>query len=207
MFLNRQEAGKRLASKLDKVKRGVDAVIAIPRGGVVVGKVISLLLGIPLYALVVRKIGAPPNPELAIGAVGPNDTVYWEEDIIKTLNIDKRQIDKLLETTREVLAEREKRLGIKMPHVFGKNVILVDDGVATGATVVAATLALKNLGVDKIILAVPVISKRTKRQLSPNFTKIVSILTPKDFQAVGQFYQEFPQVEDEEVKEILNSKY
>lgn len=204
MFLNREEAGIRLASKVARLKNVKAAiVVAIPRGGVVVGKVISLVLQIPFSALLVKKIGAPANPELAIGATGSDSIVYWDEEIIKSLKMSHKNRKQALKKTVETIREKEKSLGIKPPDVKGKSVILVDDGVATGATAIAASLILAKLGTQKIILATPVISKRTKNELKKYFDKIVAVETPNDFQAVGEFYQEFPQVEDEEVKKLL----
>src|SRR3990167_9630835 len=207
MFLNREEAGIRLALKLSKEKIPKDSIIvAIPRGGVIVGKVASEILKIPLSILIVKKIAAPHNPELAIGATGSDGVVFWDENLIGYLDISGKEKDKALSLTIKTIKAREKQLGIKIPDVKRKTTIVVDDGVATGATTIVTSMILKKLGSKKIILATPVISKRTKKELGEHFDKIVSVLTPDDFSAVGEFYREFPQVEDEEVKALLDRK-
>lgn len=206
MFLNREEAGARLAVRLSSEKAiGDSFIIAIPRGGIVVGKVISEILRIPLVVLIVKKIGAPQNPELAIGATGSLDIVFWDEKLIEYLGVSKKEKKEALITTVRTIKEREKSLGIKVPDAKGKTAIIVDDGVATGATAIAASMILKKLGSKRTILATPVISKRTNKELKRYFDKIISVENPDDFQAVGQFYQEFPQVEDEEVKALLRN--
>lgn len=207
MFEDRQEAGIRLSLRLAKNEMDQAIVVAIPRGGVVVGKVVSDILQIPLSALVVKKIGAPSNPELAIGAVGAGETVYWDEDIVERLKISEEQKTDLLKKTAKIVQEKVESLGVGPPEVKGKTAIIVDDGVATGATSVAASLILREMGASKVILATPVISKYTKREVSSYFDKIICGFTPLDFQAVGQFYREFPQVGDEEVKKLLSSKH
>ncbi|OGH12735.1 MAG: hypothetical protein A2776_01920 [Candidatus Levybacteria bacterium RIFCSPHIGHO2_01_FULL_40_10] len=206
MFINREEAGKRLALLILKEKELKNTVIiAIPRGGVVIGRVVSDILEIPLEVLIVKKIPAPNNPELAIGATGSDGVVFWDGDIVKSLRLTKKDKENALLSTQEVIKAREKNLGLKLPDVYRKKILLVDDGVATGSTVAAASLILKKLGSQKIILAVPVIAKRTKGRLSKYFDKIMALEIPYDFSAVGQFYREFPQVDDEEVSELLRS--
>mgnify|MGYP001611067425 CR=1 FL=1 len=210
MFLNREEAGIRLALKLSKEKFPRDSIIvSIPRGGVVVGKTISEILGMALQVLLVKKVGAPQNPELAIGATGSNGVVYWDEKLIEYLGISDKEKDTVFSETVRGIKAREKRLGIeplKRIDLKKKTIIVVDDGVATGATAITAFKILKKLGSKKIVMATPVISGRTKKELRRYFDRVIAVETPHDFQAVGQFYQEFPQVEDEEVKKILNSK-
>ena len=210
MFLDREEAGVRLALKLSKEKFSRDSIIvSIPRGGVIIGKTISEILGMVLQVLLVKKVGAPQNPELAIGATGSNGGVYWDEKLIKYLNISDKEKDAAFSETVRGIKAREKRLGVerlKQTDLKGKTIIVVDDGVATGATAITASKILRKLGSKKIVLATPVISRRTKKELRRYFDSVIAVEAPRDFQAVGQFYQEFPQVEDEEVKAILNSK-
>lgn len=204
MFLNRQEAGLRLAVLLSRSKILNDPVlVAIPRGGVVVGWMVSQALGYLLSALVVKKIGAPDNPEFAIGAVGPEGNAYWEEDVVKSLKIDDKTRLNLLRGSANLVKLREESYGIKFPDIKGRQVVLIDDGVATGSTSIAASEILKKKGAKSVILATPLISKRTKIDLLKYFEKIISVLTPRDFSAVGKFYRDFPQVEDEEVMRIL----
>lgn len=206
MFLNREEAGILLASKMGKIK-GLrnPIVVAIPRGGIIVGNIVSRILQIPIFPLVVKKITAPDNPELALGAVGTDGIVYWDENIIEKTKVSQEEKKMLLKRTTEAVRTREEKLGAAKINVIGRDVIIVDDGVATGSTAVAASIILKKLHAQKIILAMPVISKRTKKEISKYFNQIVSVITPRDFSAVGQFYKEFSQIEDEEVKDILKA--
>lgn len=208
MFQNREEAGKLLTRKLEKYKGKGALVLAIPRGGVVVGKVVVQKLNLPLDIIVVKKIGAPSNPELAIGAVGPGNVVYWDKDLIGRLGISKVQSSKLKVQSSKERREKEKilREGKDQVQVKGKTVVLVDDGVATGATAVAAQKALQKMGAKKVILAVPVISKETFSDIKRYFDKVIALSVEEEFYAVGQFYREFPQVTDQEVIKLLEAR-
>lgn len=208
MFQNREEAGRLLGEKL-KEKYGKDVVVlGIPRGGVVVAKVVAAILGAPLDMVVVRKIGAPDNPELAIGAVGPGGVVYWDDRLCRQLSINKSaklkvKSEKLLEQK-----EREKRLreGKNLTSLQDKIVLLIDDGVATGATVLAAALFLKKQKVKEAILATPVIAKDTLEKVKKYFSEVIFLDAPGQFYAVGQFYREFPQASDDEVIKLLEDR-
>lgn len=207
MFESREQAGYRLAQKLEKFSKVKNVlVLGLARGGVVVAKVISTFLNVPLDVLVVKKIGAPNNPELAVGAVAPKNTVFWNEDLTQSLGIsdeEKNRLKKLKENERK---EQEKELlGDKPLEISGKTVILVDDGVATGASVVASSIFLKKEKTRSVILAVPVIAKDTLRNIVKYFDDIIFLESVEEFQAVGQFYRNFPQVENDEVKELLSS--
>lgn len=208
MFEDRQSAGFLLARKLEKFAKLPDVlVLGLARGGVAVAKVVSVYLEASLDVLVIKKIGAPQNPELAIGAVAPKNTVFWNEDLVKQLGI-KPALG--LELRRGKEAERktqEKALrGDKGLEISKKLVILIDDGVATGATVIAAAKFLKKEGARKVILAVPVIATDTLREIKSYFDMIIVLKKSKDFYAVGQFYKNFPQVENDEVIEILERR-
>lgn len=206
MFLNREEAGIRLALKLSKGKIPKNSVVvSIPRGGVIVGRTISEVLNLPLQVLLVKKIAAAQNPELAVGATGSDGVVFWDEKLISYLGMSDKERDEAISETVKTIKKRERSLGIKPPKVRGKIALIVDDGVATGATAIAASLILKKVGAKRIILATPVISKRTKKELEKYFDKIIAVEIPQEFQAVGQFYRDFPQVEDKEVKELLRN--
>jgi len=221
MFVNREEAGELLAQSLQEYRDRDNAVVfAIPRGGVVVGNKIAKILHLPLKVIVVRKLGAPANPELAIGAVAPEGIQVIDEDLVFRLGVGKKYLDEEIKRKRRELQERMERFGIKNLELTIKNkkiMILVDDGVATGATTLAAIRYLKylklrtNLPVGKAgnlelktILAVPVIAKDTYNRLQSEVDKIVALEIPESFGAVGEFYREFPQVDDEEVKNILS---
>lgn len=205
MFKDREEAGLLLAEKIKKSKEKNMIVIALTRGGVVVGKAISEALKLPFDILVVKKIGTPLNPELAIGAVAPKNTVYWNEDLIKRLGFTKEEKEKLKIMKEKERKAQEKILKWNMPvDIKSKVVILVDDGIATGATTLAANKYLKKEGASKLFLAIPVISIDTLRDIRRYFDMIIKLKSERDFMAVGEFYEYFPQVTNEEVVQLIN---
>lgn len=190
--------------KLSSCKESGYLLVAIPRGGVVVGKAISDMLGIPLSFVLTRKIGAPGQSELAIGAVASGGIIVRDEKLISDLSVSEKYINKEIKKEKKVIAERLKKYGKSTVSLRGKRAILVDDGIATGATVKAAIGYLREQGAGKVILAVPVAPKDTIMELKPLVDKIVVLNTPDDFSSVGQFYRYFPQVTDEEVVELLS---
>jgi putative phosphoribosyl transferase len=222
IFIDRRDAAEQLAKKLerwkaettkesiepDKVSTNI-VVLAIPRGGVVIGDVIASILGSRLDIVVSRKIGAPSNPELAIGAVMPDGSVYTNENIVNHLSVPQGYIDS--QSKAEVI-EIERRLyrfrgNIEYEESLrGKTVVLVDDGIATGATILAAAkwLRSKNL-CKKLVIAAPVAppSDSTLESLKNLADEVVILYSPEPFYAVGQFYKKFPQVSDDEVIEIM----
>ncbi len=210
MFENRIEAGKLLARKLASFKNKKNAVvIGITRGGVVLAKEISWVLNIPLDIIVIKKIGAPYNPELAIGAVGPlaklGKTVYWDESLCRRLGVSEKEKRSLLKVKSKERENLEKILRIKKSsESFEKKIIiLVDDGVATGATVLCARRFFEEEKAKSVILATPVIVKDTFNNIKQYFNRIVVLKIPEEFYAIGQFYKEFGQVENEQVKNLL----
>ncbi|MBI2018124.1 phosphoribosyltransferase [Candidatus Daviesbacteria bacterium] len=211
MFKDRQSAGKLLAKHLKHYK-GKDnvLVLGIPRGGVVVASAVAESLNLPLDIIVTRKIGALTQPELALGAVDPDGEVVWDQNLIDDLGSTiydlketvKNEVEEI--TRREDLYRREK----KPLNVGGKTVILVDDGIATGATTLSAVRYLKRHEAKKIILAIPVASKEPVEKIIRElgeFGEVVVLETPEYFQAVGQFYHKFEPVSDEEVVQLLTS--
>lgn len=208
MFKNREEAGNLLAKHLHTFsKRKGVLVLGIARGGMVVAKKTSSLLNLLLDVIVIKKIGSPTNPELAIGAVGPRNTVYWDKELCEKLGISTRIKNHESGIMNQERIEREKilRRGKRRLDIKNKTAILVDDGVATGATVLCAQKFLKKESAKKIILATPVISKETYRHIARYFDKVITLAVEDDFYAVGQFYREFPQVSDKEVISLLSS--
>lgn len=206
MFESRDQAGEKLAKKLKSFTGKKAIVLAIPRGGVVVGAAVAKAFKVPLNALITRKIGAPGNPELAIGAVGPDKVrvVNWE--LVSQLQVENDYLTAATEEKCQEIKKRQAEYGQKKLEVKGKTVILVDDGIATGATTEAAILWLKTKKAGKIILAVPVAPPEVTKKLKVLVDKVVVLETPRFFGAVGQFYQDFPQVSDEEVKKLLAKK-
>jgi len=208
MFESREEAAVKLCLKLKNIVKAKDiVVIALVRGGVILGKVIADNFKVPLDILVVKKIGAPQNSELAIGAVGPGNTVYWNRDLCKELGLSKEEKFELKNKKEEQRKEQEKLLGGLHIDFIEKSIILVDDGVATGATVIAASKYLKKNGAKEVILAVPVIAKDTVVNIKKYFDDVCSLKIVKDFYAVGQFYRNFPQIENEQVIEMLTTSH
>ena len=211
-FQNREQAGEKLAVELQDYRAKKDLVVlAIPRGGVVVGKKIAQTLQCPLDVIVTKKIGAPGNPELAIGAVGSAPPAGEQvepvinEELAAKMGTDekylKSQISKLkIETKRR---EKEFR-GDKPPlNLKDKAVIITDDGVATGATMMAAIELVRQQGPKKIIVAAPVIAKDTLKKIEKLADEVIYLEAPSLFFAVGQFYRNFEQVSDEEVVKLL----
>lgn len=206
MFENRKEAGKLLVKKLLKFKNSKDVIVlGITRGGVVVAWEISEKLNVPFEIIVIKKIGAPLNPELAIGAVGSSGTVYWDERILENINASKEYKKEALLIKIKEREELSKYLRIndKLLMIKDKVVILVDDGVATGTTVLAAQKFLKQKKAKKIILATPVIAQDTYNFIEKYFDSIIALEVSNELNSVGQFYREFTQVENKEVKYII----
>lgn len=206
MFQNREEAGRLLAEEIEKqIKERDFTVVAIVRGGIVLGRVIADYFNVPLEALIIRKIGAPSSGELAIGALGPKGTVYWAEDLIESLNVDDRYKVKVMKEKSSEIERLYKilRRSKESLDFVNKKVIVVDDGVATGATVMCGYKFLKKEEAKLILLATPVISKDTFDYVSKYYDKIIALEVVDNFYAVGQFYKDFPQVEDKEAKRLL----
>jgi putative phosphoribosyl transferase len=206
MFKNRSDAGKQLALKLKeyKGKEGV-LVLALPRGGVVIGYEISRNLNVPLDIVIVRKIGFPGQPELGIGAVSETGTIVLNDNLIYAYGISKEYIESEISRQKEEISRRVKlyRKGKHLSGLEGKTIILVDDGVATGATVKAAIATLKKEKLNRLVIALPVAPPSVAEELEKMVDEFICIETPIDFMAVGSYYYDFTQVSDEEVVEIL----
>ena len=206
MFRNRVEAGIKLAEALKNYDNQPGIVIAIPRGGVVVGYEVARGLHLPLDIIIPRKVGAPHQPEVAIGAVTQDGTALFNEGLMNRLDLSVAEMEPEVE---QVVKEIKRRMMAyrgtsELPELTGKDVILVDDGIATGATVLAALKSIKNAGCRKIILAVPVAPPDVIRVLAEEVDELVCLLSEESFYAVGQFYRDFNQTDDEEVINLLN---
>jgi putative phosphoribosyl transferase len=207
MFQDRQDAGRQLAQRLMGYRGEADLlVLGLPRGGVAVGYEIARQLQAPLDVLIVRKLGCPGNPELAAGALSETGTRVLNAEIIEMQRISREDLAK--ETARQEEEIRRRlalcRGGAKLAAPAGRTVILVDDGVATGATLKAAIATLRREGLKKLVAAVPVAPPSTARGLAPTVDEWVCLATPDWFSAVGQFYRDFTQVEDAEVVALLH---
>lgn len=206
VFQDRREAGRILAKELSSFKGQDDAIVlGIPRGGVVVGREIAQALNVPLDVYITRKIGAPHNPELAIGAVASDGTLILDYQLAKRLGVSQDYIDAESERQRREIERRitEYRGKLPAPELKGKVVILADDGVATGATTLASIRAIRTQEPDQLILAVPVGPRDTIESLKREVDQLFCLHAPEIFWAVGAFYSIFDQTSDEEVKALL----
>lgn len=204
LLKDRVEAGKQLAKAMKNV--GKDAIIlAIPRGGVVVGFEVAKALGIQLDIIITKKIGAPDNPELAIGAVAEDGTYSLDEEIANQIYIPKGYVEEEVKQMREEIHRRLVRYRGEVPYpaIQNRDVIVVDDGVATGSTLKAALKLLRRRGVKSLTVAVPVGPADTIRELEKFADHVVCLHTPSLFYAIGQFYDDFSQTTDEEVAVLL----
>lgn len=206
-FADRTDAGKKLAEKLKEYKGKDTLVLAIPRGGVVVAGEVAQELGAPLDVVVTRKIEAPGEPEFAIGAVTQEGDVIMDRQAAESLGATKEYLDGQVETKRREVRERVGMFRGHRPHseVRGKVVIIVDDGIATGSSVEAAVMSVRKRSPKEIVVAVPVAPADAVEILVGDGNKVVCLETPQAFLAIGEFYRNFEQVPDEEVKRILEA--
>jgi putative phosphoribosyl transferase len=205
-FPNRAEAGRLLAEKLDKYAGRDDVlVLGLPRGGVPVAYEVAQRLGAPLDVFIVRKLGVPGFEELALGAIASGGVRVLNDDVIRALPNANELIESVTAKEMEELERREQRYrdGRPAPELRGRTVILVDDGLATGATMRAAVAALRQRGAAKIVVAVPVGAADTCREFEAEVDETVCAIASEWFQAVGQYYDDFSQTSDEEVRELL----
>lgn len=216
IFQNRIDAGEKLTKRLfclkqDQLKeerrQQSTVILAIPRGGVIIGDVIASELDAKLDVVVSRKIGAPYNPELAIGAVMPDGSYFINQEIVNMLNIPQEYIqiqahEQVKEIDRRLMGYRGSK---EYDNEFeDKIVVLVDDGIATGATMLASAQWIKNKQhCKKLVIAVPVAPREILDELNQVADEVIVLYSPLSFEAVGQFYQDFSQVSDNEVKEIM----
>jgi putative phosphoribosyl transferase len=203
LFRNRTDAGRQLAKALLKYKSRHPVILALPRGGVSVAAEVAVALDAPLDLLLVRKIGLPSQPELAMGAVtdGEEPTIIRNRDVIELSGISADEFDAVCEEERNEIERRRKRyLGDRArSKVKGQVVIIIDDGIATGATTLAAIRAVRRREPKELVLAVPVAPLDTINMLQPEVDAIVCLDTPEDLGAIGYFYRDFRQVSDDEV--------
>jgi putative phosphoribosyl transferase len=203
-FSSRREAGKELATKLTTyADRGDVLVLALPRGGVPVAYEVARALRAPLDVFLVRKLGVPGHEELAMGAIATGGVRVLNEDV--TIYTDEAVIDAVASREQEELKRRERlyRGDRPAPDVQGLTVILVDDGLATGSTMRAAAIALREMRPLKIIVAVPVAAPQTCEEFRSEVDEVVCAVTPEPFMAVGRWYADFSQTSDQEVRELL----
>src|SRR6267142_4858157 len=205
-FLNRTEAGRLLAEKLEKYSNRNDVVVlGLPRGGVPVAYEVAKRLNAPLDVFIVRKLGVPGFEELAAGAIASGGVRALNEDVVRAIPYATEAIEAVTARETAELQRREQiyREGRSAPELRDKIVILVDDGLATGATMRAAVKALRQQAAAKIVVAVPVGPPDTCHEIEEQADETICLSTPEFFQAVGQYYEDFSQTTDEDVRELL----
>jgi putative phosphoribosyl transferase len=205
IFVDRREAGRQLAEALSDLKGEDVVVLGIPRGGVVVAAEVARAHGWPLDTVIPRKVRAPGNPELGLGAIAPGVRVL-DERMLEMLGVSESYLEReIAEEEREIERRSEAyRHGRPAVDVKDKVAVVVDDGIATGGTATAAVRWAKGEAARRVILAVPVAPAEGVRSLSREADEVVCLETPEPFYAVGQWYQEFPQTSDEEVVQLLD---
>lgn len=204
-FRNRTEAGRQLGRCLTKYAHRPDAlVLALPRGGVPVGYEVAQALDLPLEVFLVRKLGVPGHAELAMGAIASGGVRVLNREVIGKLEISAEAIKAVEAREWRELERRERAYrDHPMPDVRGRIAILVDDGIATGSTMKAAVEALRQLGAGRVIVAVPTAALSTVQAMQPEVDDLVAVMTPADFSGVGQWYEDFSQTSDDEVRTLL----
>jgi len=206
IFADRADAGRQLAAGLAEYARQESTVVlALPRGGVPVGVEVATSLDAPLDVYVVRKLGVPGREELAMGALAGDGTCVVDEELVESLGVAPQELDAAVARESAEIARRERayRNARPAPELAGKTVIVVDDGLATGATMRAAAIALRRHKPAKLVVAVPVAAPRTCASLAQEVDRVVCAFTPEPFHAVGLYYENFDQIGDDEVRQLL----
>jgi len=207
MCRNREEACSQLVAAMLQYRndpRGL--ILALPRGGVAVGYQLSLALHLPLDVFLTRKIGAPGNPEYAIGAVAETGSRYLNQEAVSSFGLSRYELDRLIHVQEKEIARRKDlyRQGRPFPQLTDRTVLFVDDGIATGSTFLASALAIRSLQPHRLVGAIPVGPPSTIREVRALVDELVVLMTPDPFHAVGNFFVDFTQVEDRDVVEYLN---
>ena len=205
IFQNRKDAGERLARKLLKYRDAEPIVLGLPRGGLPVAYEVARALEAPLDVWVVRKVGAPFQPELGLGAVAEGGVLYLDHDTLRLLGASETEVVEIAERKAVEVEERVRRFrrGHPPPVIRGRTAIIVDDGIATGGTVRAAVRALRQLEPAWLVVATPVAAEESLQALRPEVDDVVCLETPSYLGAIGAWYEDFTQVQDHEVEEFL----
>lgn len=209
IFLDRTNAGRKLAQRLNYLKNKDAVVVGLPRGGVPIAAEVAQEINAPFDVIVVRKIGVPFQPELAMGAVGEGGVVIRNEEVIRMANISADQFATAQAREEREVAERARKFrdGRSPVSLLGRVAVIVDDGIATGSTAQAACDVARALGAEKVILAVPVGSREAVNALTGKADEVISLEIPDNFFAVGQWYEDFSPVSDEDVVRLLRESH
>lgn len=204
-FVDRRDAGRRLAERLLSLRENDPIVLALPRGGVPVGAEVAHRLGAPLDVILVRKLGAPSQPELAMGAIGEEGVRVLDANLIARARVTDTELARIELRERAELERRAARYrGDRPPmKITGRTVVIVDDGLATGASARAAIVVARARGARRVVVAVPVAPPETVAALRNQADDVISVETPASMAAIGQWYEDFRQTPDEEVVELL----
>ncbi|MCS7261899.1 MAG: phosphoribosyltransferase family protein [Aquificaceae bacterium] len=206
LFSDREEAGRLLGEYVRQRVEGVDIVLGIPRGGVVVAKEVAKALGVSMGLLLVRKLGVPFNSELAFGAIDPDGHLYLDHAVVRYFRLSSRDIQKIAEKELGHIRDREKKFGGLTAQVENRAILVVDDGIATGQTMLAGVEYLKRRGARKIMVAAPVCHKDSAERLRTHVDGVYCYHLSHDLPfAVGMFYRDFRQVEDAQLQELLRN--
>jgi predicted phosphoribosyltransferase len=205
VFRDRVDAGQQLAPQLVHLGAADAVVVGLPRGGVVVAAQVATWLGAPLDVIVVRKLGAPPAPEVAMGALGEGGVVVVNDDVVRRARVTPAEFDQVLAREQALLEARVTELRRGRPHIplADRVAIVVDDGIATGATARAACDVARAGGAARVVLAVPVVAADVLTPLRRVVDEVVFVSAPEEFRAVGEWYRDFTQVTDDEVVALL----
>jgi len=207
-FADRAEAGRLLAAELDLLKLSANVIVlALPRGGLPIGLEVAKKLRAPLDVVIVRKLGVPWQPELAMGAIASGSVQTLDHDLIRALGISRAQIDAVIDKEKVELERREKlyRKGRPALDLRGRTALLVDDGLATGSTMLVAARYVRSQKPGRTLIAVPVASVQACERLKTEADDCICLAIPEPFVAVGQWYADFPQVTDSEVQRFLEA--
>ncbi|MGH7499113.1 MAG: phosphoribosyltransferase [Gemmatimonadales bacterium] len=206
LFADRRDAGRRLATRLERLKGRSDVIVlGLPRGGVPVAYEVALALSAPLDVFVVRKLGVPGHEELAMGAVASGGVRVINDGVVRSLGISRKTFDAVTEEEEREVVRRERgfRMGRPLPTLRNATVVLVDDGVATGSTVIAAVHALREFHPASIVVAAPVVSGESARMIRRAADDCECVTVPEPFYGVGMHYEDFSQTSDGEVRQLL----
>ncbi|NGX51629.1 MAG: putative phosphoribosyl transferase [Chlamydiae bacterium] len=205
-YKDRAEAGQKLAEALKAYQNRDDVIVlGLARGGVIIAAEIGRALSLPFDLIMVRKIGAPSNPELAIGAITESGKGFFNEELIHALNVPQDYLEAAIQS-EQALAQKRLALYRKNrspPELKGKRVILVDDGIATGATMIAAVRSTRERGAKEVVIAIPVAPPDTLKRMESVADELICLFSTDDFQGISQFYAIFPQIEDDEIIKLL----